>query len=437
MYEFDYVEEEGMSLIDIIKVSFGTNKKARIRFGIVLLGVMLLTYLAIGVIYNGRKADYTANFQYQIPSLIETKKNDGVTTVSYLDGTPFNVNSLTTLSHLKEVKDSDPEFANIDVETMYEKTHIKASYNSSNEYQYSISARERYFSNKEQAKKFINALLQLPLTVSSKLVDSIDNSVFINQAIETDNSLIYEINTLINQATYITETYETLVTTMALENKTKVSIDGNVVEISALKVDADNKLQDLSISLYLTEVESKHYIRNYSSQEVKDELTTTYNNYVAESTELQKKIDNYNSMIQAGTMLNANYENYVKCMDRKIIVDHQVEVYEGFVNHGVESAEFEARLANAVSTLRSITDDLTKVQKSIYKGDSNAIYFAKNNIVEETGDINIFVIILAAFVLGVLASSIVNLAYGYSSYKLEKINKKENNKTEEKKEEKE
>ena len=434
MYEYDYVEDEGLSLLDLIKVSFGTNKKSRIRFGIVLLAMAVITYLAIGVVYNGRKADYTANFQYQIPSLIETKPVDGVATVAYLDGTPFNVNSLTTLSHLKEVKDSDPEFANIDVETMYEKTHIKASYNSSNEYQYSISARERYFSNKEQAKKFINALLQLPLTVSSKLVDSIDNSVFINQAIDADNSLIYEINTLINQATYITETYETLVTTMALENKTKVSIDGNIVEISALKVDADNKIQDLSISLYLTEVESKHYVRNYSSQEVKDGLTTTYNNYVAESTELQKKIDNYNSMIQAGTMLNANYENYVKCMDRKIIVDHQVEVYEGFVNHGVESAEFEARLANAVSTLRSITDDLTKVQKSIYKDSSNAIYFAKNKIVETTGDISIFIVIVAAFVLGVIVAAIVNLIMGYSKFKEEKFQKldtkKEETKTE-------
>ena len=435
MYEYDYVEDEGLSLLDLIKVSFGTNKKSRIRFGIVLLAMAVITYLAIGVIYNGRKADYTANFQYQIPSLIEKENNDGVvSSVSYLDGTPFNVNSLITLSHLKEVKDSNPEFENIDVETMYEKTHIKASYNSSNEYQYSISARERYFSNKEQARKFINALLQLPLTVSSKLVDSIDNSVFINQATEAGNSLVYEVNTLINQATYITETYETLVTTMALENKTKVSIDGNVVEISALKVDANNKLQDLSISLYLTEVESKHYVRNYSSQEVKDELTTTYNNYVAESTELQKKIDNYNSMIQAGTMLNANFENYVKCMDRKIIVDHQVEVYEGFVNHGVESAEFEARLANAVSTLRSITDDLTKVQKSIYKGDSNAIYFAKNNIVEETGDINIFIVIVAALVLGVIVAAIVNLIMGYSKFKEEKFpkldTKKEETKTE-------
>ena len=435
MYEYDYVEDEGLSLLDLIKVSFGTNKKSRIRFGIVLLAMAVITYLAIGVIYNGRKVDYTANFQYQIPSLIEKENNEGVvSSVSYLDGTPFNVNSLTTLSHLKEVKYSNPEFSNIDVETMYEKTHIKASYNSSNEYQYSISARERYFSSEGQDKKFINALLQLPLTVSSKLVDSIDNSVFINQATEAGNSLVYEINTLINQATYITETYETLVATMALENKTKVSIDGNVVEISALKVDADNKLQDLSISLYLTEVESKHYVRNYSSQEVKDELTTIYNNYLAESSELQKKIDNYNSMIQAGAILNANYENYVKCMDRKIIVDHQVEVYEGFVNHGVESAEFEARLANAVSTLRSITDDLTKVQKSIYKDSSNAIYFAKNNIVEETGDINIFIVIVAALVLGVIVAAIVNLIMGYSKFKEEKFQKldtkKEETKTE-------
>ncbi|MBR6289654.1 MAG: hypothetical protein IKR19_09990, partial [Acholeplasmatales bacterium] len=188
MYEYDYVEDEGLSLLDLIKVSFGTNKKSRIRFGIVLLAMAVITYLAIGVIYNGRKADYTANFQYQIPSLIEKENNEGVvSSVSYLDGTPFNVNSLTTLSHLKAVKESNSEFSNIDVETMYENTHIKATFTGTGAYQYTISARERYFSNVAQAKKFFSALIQLPMTVTSNLVESIDNSLYLNQAIIENN----------------------------------------------------------------------------------------------------------------------------------------------------------------------------------------------------------------------------------------------------------
>ena len=431
MYEYDYVEEDGLSLLDLIKVSFGTNKKSRIRFGVILLVIAVITYLAIGVVYNGRKADYTANFQYQIPSLIEKENNEGVvSSVSYLDGTPFNVNSLTTLKQLKAVKESNSEFSNIDVETMYENTHIKATFSGTGEYQYSISARERYFSNEEQAKKFINALIQLPMTVTSNLVESVDNSLYLNQAIKEGNTLNVEINDLINQGNHIIDTYNNLISTMSKNNKSKVLIDDNLVEISDLKVIAEAKIENLKLNQLLTEVESNHYVRNYSNQKVKDELTTIYNNYVAESSELQKKIDNYKSMIQAGTMINANYDNYIRCMDRKVVVDYQVEVYDGFVNHGVESKEFEDKLANVVTELRTITDELTKIQKTTYQDDSNTIYFANNNIVETTGGINTVIIVAVALVLGLIIAAIVNLVMGYSSFKEEK-----NQKVEPKKEE--
>ena len=418
MYEYDYNEEDGISLLDLLKVSIGTTRKAKIRFLIVLVVVTLIAYFAVDIFYNSKRINYTANFQYQIPSLIEKENNGVVTDVSYLDGTPFNVNSLTTLSRLKEVKASDPDFSSIDVEKMYETTQITATFTGTGEYQYSITASEKYFSNEAQAKKFINVLIQLPLTITSKLVESVDNSLYLKQATIEGNTLPTEINDLIDQASHISKTYSTLVNN---GNKTKVIIDDKLVDISDLKAIAEAKIESLNLNLYLKEVEANHYVRNYSDQKIKDKLNDIYNNYVAEASELQKKIDNYNAMIQAGTMLNANYENYIKCMDRKVVVDYQVEVYEGFVNHGVESQAFEDKLANVVSTLREITDELTSVQKATYQDDSNAIYYANNNVVQKTGGINVLIIIAGSFVFGLVVAAIVNLVLGYSKYKEQKF----------------
>ena len=207
---------------------------------------------------------------------------------------------------------------------------------------------------------------------------------------------------------------------MSRNNKSKVLIDDSLVDVSDLKVIAEAKIENMNLNQLLTEVESNHYVRNYSNQKVKDELTKTYNNYVAEASELQKKIDNYKSMIQAGTMINANYDNYIKCMDRKVVVDYQVEVYDGFLNHGVESSDFEKKLSNVVSELRSITEELTKVQKATYQDESNTIYFAKNSIVATTGSISTIVVIAMSIVFGLLVASIVNIVLGYKKYKDEK-----------------
>ena len=62
------------------------------------------------------------------------------------------------------------------------------------------------------------------------------------------------------------------------------------------------------------------------------------------------------------------------------------------------------------------------------------IWKQKKSKIEETGDINIFIVIVAALVLGLIVAAIVNLIMGYSKFKEEKFQKldtkKEETKTE-------
>lgn len=436
MYEYDYEDEDGLSLLDILKVSFGTNIVSRIRFVVIAIAIIVASYLVIGVFYNGSKTDYTASFQYQIPSLIQKENKEGiVTTVTYLDGTPFNVNSLVSLENLRNVKNSDSEFSNIDIEKMFDNTDITATFNSTIDYQYSVSIKKKYFKNEAQAKAFVSALVYLPLATSKELVEATDNSLYLEQATSEGMTLTNEIKNLINQANHISNTYNSLVSTASQYGKTKVLIDNKLVDINELKVVAQSKIDTLGLELYISEVEANHYVRNYSDPKVKEDILETYNNLVAEQLELEQKINNYNSMIQAGTMLNANYNNYIYCMDKKVEVDYTVEVYKGYIDYGTESPEFEVKLANVVSILKTITEELTEVQKEIYQEDLNTIFYQYNSVVFETGKLNSVIIICASLVLGFILSAIVNLVLGYSSYKNNKFQNKNNEDAKEQKSE--
>jgi len=425
MYEDDFEDEYGLSLLDIIKISIGTNMKSRIRFGIIALVIILISYLFIGILYNNAKTNYTADFQYQIPSLIQKEDKDGiVSSVSYLDGTPFNVNSLVSLENLKNVKESNNAFSNIDVDKMFDNTDVTASFNGSLEYQYSVSIKKKYFKNEAQAKAFVSALVYLPLATSKELVEATDNSLYLEQATSEGMTLTNEIKNLINQTNHISNTYNSLVSTASQYGKTKVLIDNKLVDINELKVVAQSKIDTLDLGLYVNEVEANHYVRNYSNQMVKDEIQNTYNNLLAEQAELEQKINNYNSMIQKDTMINANYANYINCMDKKVEVDYNVEVYKGYIDYGIESPAFEAKLSNVVSILKDITDEMTEVQKEIYQEDLNTIFYQYNSVVFETGNLSTLIVVAASLVLGFILAAFVNLILGYSAYKNEKNSSK-------------
>ncbi len=418
MYEDDFEDEDGLSLLDIIKVSFGTNMKSRIRFGIISIITMVILYIAVGVFYNGRKAVYTANFQYQIPSMIQKTNSEGnIISVSYLDGTPFNINSLITLENLNKVKNSNSDFSSINVEKMFENTDIIAKYDSLNTYGYSISIKKNYFENSKQAKNFVNSLVFLPINISNSMVESIDNSLYLEQAINKDLTYTEEIINLLNQKNHISSTYNNLVSIASQFGKSKVLIEDKLVDINELKIVAEAKIDKLNIDLLLKEVESNHYVRNYSDQKVKTYITNIYNNLLVEASELQEKIDNYNSMIQAGTMINANYNNYIACMDRKVIVDYDVKVYEGYVNNGVESQEIEEKLSDIVSNLRLLTEEMTEVQKEIYQKDLNTVFYENNSVVSITGTLGLVIVLGISIIIGVVLAAIINLILGLSKYK--------------------
>lgn len=429
MYE-DYETDDGISIPELIKVSFGINKKRRIFFGICSLSIAIVLAILLQFVYNGLQTSYSSSFDYQIPSLIVTTTEEGiVTNVTYLDGTPFNINSVVTLSNLNRAKSTSQEFSNIDVDQIYNESKISASKKEDDPYPYTISINKKYFEDEEQAKKFFEELIKYPLIFSHDLVESTNNSAYLVQARREGASLDEEINNLIYQSEYIIDTYEKLIEDSP---EVYVNYNGQLVKFNELKNISKSRIDALGLTLLLSEVESNSYVRNLNDPKVQEQIATKYNNLKAEAQKLESVVNNYKAMLSNISVINENqFSEFIKAVDRKAVVDNQVLVYEGYNDptkaKDSSETEIEEELVNAINELESITNILTSAQKSAYSDAASAVYYSTNKVVSKTGNLNIFLVLAISAVAGIFISSIVNLIVSLGTYKKSKINKLENN----------
>lgn len=428
MYE-DFETDDGLSILELIRLSFGINKKRRTFFGICSLSIAIVLILILQFVYNGTQTSYSSSFDYQIPSLIVTTTEEGlVTNVTYLDGTPFNINSVVTLSNLKRAKNSSDEFKSIDVDEIYNESEVSASKNEEAPYPFTISIKKKYFEDEEQAKKFFEELIRYPLIFSHNLVESTNNSAYLVQARKEGASLDEEINNLIYQSEYIIDTYEKLAEDSP---DVYVTYNGQLVKFNELKNISKSRIDSLGLTLLLSEVESNSYVRNLSDPKVKEAISIKYENLKAEASKLQNVVDNYKSMLENISVINENqFTEFIKAVDRKAVVDNQVKVYEGYNDptKAKDSSEtgIEDELIQAIDELESITNILTSAQKRAYSDAASAVYYETNKVVSKTGNLNIFLVIAISIVAGILISSVINIIISIGAYKNAKANKLNN-----------
>ena len=126
--------DEGLSLSELFHIIF--NRKWLLL--IITAVITLIGTLGIVLIINNKKETYTADFTISFPT------NNNV----YPDGTRFNYLDMISYDNLKEVKDSNATFKNINIQDMYEKNHITIATTSNNTDEtnkYSISVKGKYF----------------------------------------------------------------------------------------------------------------------------------------------------------------------------------------------------------------------------------------------------------------------------------------------------
>lgn len=280
-------EKEGVSIGDIFKRIW----HAKITLGVTFAAVLVLGVVGIHYLYTKPNQVYSGSVTYQFR---------GASEGLYPNGTTFDYRSLIESSTLQTVKNSNSEYANIDIQSMIDKNAIKVEQTIRNVYNdageevptvlpnyITLTCSASYFDSEAQAKSFLQDILEAPNTLANSLYDAI----VYNQNLElASTALTYEdqYNYLINQRDLIYSNYSELISTFG--ESAFISADSTTTISQELTI-----IRQFFTQYNLTNLQSEARLNGYvkSNQPTEiDKLKNELNRLVHEYNLNQTKIDN-------------------------------------------------------------------------------------------------------------------------------------------------
>ena len=280
-------EKEGISIGDIFKRIW----HAKITLGVTFAAVLVLGVVGIHYLYTKPNQVYSGSVTYQFR---------GASEGLYPNGTTFDYRSLIESSTLQAVKNSNSEYANIDIQTMIDKNAIKVEQAISNVYNdageevptvlpnyITLTCSASYFDSEAQAKSFLQDVLEAPNT----LADSLYDAIVYNQNLElASTALTYEdqYEYLIKQRDLLDSNYSELISTfgesafIGADSTTTVSQELTIIRQFFTQYNLAN-LQ--------SEARLNGYVKSDQPTEI-DKLKNELNRLVYEYNLNQTKIDN-------------------------------------------------------------------------------------------------------------------------------------------------
>ena len=249
-------EDKGISLAQLLKVMFGINKQRRILLGIITAVLFIILALGLKFVYNGSKEVYTSDFNWTVVGL-----NSG----KYIDGSNFDYLSLQTSDILKEVKESNDDFKSIDINSLVEDGNFSIEFIEEKDKDtkevtksyYEIKALKKYFSSRNQAKEFIDAVTNYPIKKTISLLEKVN---YDSNITAYNNSLIFEtqVSYLESQYNLLVSNYDSLVSTYG-----DVSLNTSRT-ISQVKQDLTTYFANYSFGSLTSEINNYGLVKDYN-----------------------------------------------------------------------------------------------------------------------------------------------------------------------------
>ena len=426
-YEEYKPRENQITIGQLFKVMFGHNRKSLIRFAIITAAIWLVGFLAIYFGYNRIKAQYQTDWTYNISTF------DGTT---YMDGSQFYYPDLISIDNLKLVKDSDPEFKDLDIETIVAKDGIRIVKNVVSEkapYKFTLYAKTSYFKNEKQAISFIKLIIESPIRKINELVNLIDNTQYLVQFKE--NSVSYDdlVKALQKQAELVNNGYSTLLTSYG---NRFIKTNGNkVVRLNDVLIQTRDEINAMQLDGLNDIVDNNSYVYKYDEQLPR--LKTTLANLNKDLELINKKIDAIQTEIdrqinlgESSVTLDALNTSLAELLLQREDTNNEIQIVEDKINLGAtqDTSEFDEMLESYYNTLSSLTDNFTFIQKKLHTSEQK-VFYSTNNITNTVGGMSIVVSLALPLLLGIVAAAIVNLCMDlkkYLSLEKEKKNEKDN-----------
>lgn len=414
-------DEEGISLLDLLKVAFGR----KILLLIITLSITIIGLLFVKFYYNQNKRQYYVNYEYVMPGIEEGR---------YIDDSKFNYQMLISPGSLNNVKNSNPDFSSIDIDKLVDNDGIniycniefKPQTSEIEKISYKLEAKVKYFKNGKQANAFIHAVADQPYNKTISLLDTIKYDSLLDQY-KSSNVYDTKADCLVKQYELLQTQYEELI-----EKYGDVSLsDGK--KLSYYQDELTIYFSENSVESLVTELQKNGYVKDYDNY--KDELQNQLDKYsddkdyndqiIAElithinamsasiaSTDLQA----FNEIIADLTVKNAEIQRKIDKLNLQL--DHST-----ITDYDSKMKAFDARIEKYDEVLTRFTNDYKSVQKEVVTDGSYVSY--NNNTVKVQGGIKLYIAGPALLILGCFVGCVVNICLDHKI-----LSKKEDNKEE-------
>ncbi|MBR6071337.1 MAG: hypothetical protein IKP77_00715 [Acholeplasmatales bacterium] len=416
-----YEEDEGISLGQIFKVIFRRWKLLLI----IVISILVIGILGTQLVYNKYKTSYSSTVEYV--NVIGSNED------TYINNSKFNYRDIIKINTLNEVKNSDEKFSSIDVQKMVDEEDITITKNtkeSSTVITFTLTAKGKYFKNKEQAKLFLYKVIYTPVNDLLSLVKNANNKVYVNaykDALDYESQIDFlqkEIELLDSKYANIISLYpESSVNNKSVSDY-KVALEnqyGKITNSSKYKV-----IEDLK-----NELTAKNYVKNFDANE--DELINNKNALEKQIEDneavieaLEARIEKYNgsividnskssealqpftSEISRLTTENTKMQNEIDVIDAKISAQGGTEL---------EIKTFEAKLTSLHNNLVKSADEYTEVSIAVSTEYANLEYTGM--AIETNGALGLVIAALLFLVAGFIVGAVVNLIIDRKYLKVE------------------
>ena len=414
----EFEQEDGISLLDILRVMFGR----KILLLIITISIGLIGTIAILFGFNKLKGKYVADFTYSDANFLENK---------YVDGASFNYASLITADNLVRIKNSDPQYDSININKLIENNGISISRTIVEgekeiiDVSYSLVADKKYFSSETQAKNFIKAVASTAVEENANKVKYLSYDTNLN-SFDKQATLDSKIRFLREQYDFITTKYEELIKdynncVIKSKNKSIASYADEFKNAFDLQNSVDTLYGNLLKNIYVLDYDNK-----------KEEYETIYNTYVALYESRNSKINDLkaliNDIIQSlpdakkdSLDLSKYNEELIKLSSQKREYEEMISYYENVLGKldttdpkyiaratNEESQKFLTSVNQIKEKLVEYTNILKEVENDVLN-DNNNVYFTKTNVIYTSGNINAVIAIVISLALGLVVGCIVNL----------------------------
>jgi hypothetical protein len=343
-------EPEGLSVIELVKVMIGYNKKSKIRLLCVFAGVALVCLLAILLFYNKSHEVYSTQFNY----LVETFEGN-----TYYDGTKFIYLDLISEESLTQIKEGNNDFSNINVNGILAENDITIERNTNESiYAFTLTVKKKYFNSVNQAKEFVKAIAEIPVNTTNEMLAKIDYTNALYSYINYDKSYEDKIDDLITQANLINNFYTNII---GKYGDRLLEANFNNSTISSMQKKAAKEIENLNLTALSEELATHTYVYDYETtlplliikkEDAKNQLDVVENKITAVKAEIDRQLTASGDASATVEGLNTTLASLL--VQKEDLVS-SIQRYQDKIDYGetTDTTSFDNKLLNSYNTLDS------------------------------------------------------------------------------------